>query len=223
VAAIDAATFAIAVLVLSRLRVSEPPPSASDRHWRAELTAGFTHIMREPVLRAILLAAGLAMIISAVAFATRYSLVDSLQRPPSFLGVLAGALGAGSILAGLASSRMISWLGERRLALVGLLNGVLGNLLLLIGTIPTAILGSLVAGFALPWTVLAVVNLSQRVTPDNLQGRVSAAVTLVLFAPQPLAHVVGAVAVGQLSYRWLYLGCAVCTLAAAALCLRSRQ
>jgi MFS family permease len=203
--------------------VSEPPPLPAERHWRAELTAGFTHIMRQPVLRGILLAGGVAMVVAAVAHATRYSLVDALHRPPSFLGVLAGALGAGSIVAGLTSSRMISWLGERRLALVGLLNGVAGNLLLLIGTLPTALAGSLVAGFALPWTVLAVVNLSQRVTPDDLQGRVSAAVMLVLFAPQPLAHVVGAVAVGQLSFRWLYLGCAVATLAAAALCLRSRH
>lgn len=215
VAAMDAATFAIAALLISRLRVAEPPPAPRTRHWRAELTAGFAHILREPVLRTVLLAGGLAMIISAIAHAARYGLVDALHRPPSFLGVLAGALGAGSILAGLTSARLLGRIGEPRLALFGLANGVLGNLLMLIGTIPTALIGSFVAGFALPWTVLAVINLAQRLTPDDLQGRVAAALTLVLFAPQPLAHLAGSVAVSHLSYRLLFLGSATLTLATA--------
>jgi MFS family permease len=213
VAALDAATFAFAAVMISSLRVVEPPPLPAERHWRAELLAGIAHVRRTPVLRAVLLAGALAMIISAIASAARYSLVDALHRPPSFLGVLAAVLGAGSILASLTSARLLARVGEARLALFGLFNGVLGNLLVLAGTTPLALLGSLVSGFALPWTVLAVINLSQRLTPDALQGRVAAAVTLALFAPQPIAHLLGAAAVSEFSFRWLYLSCAVLTAA----------
>lgn len=151
------------------------------------------------------------MIISAVAAAARFSLVDGLHRPPSFLGVLAAALGAGSILASLLSARLLRRIGETRLAMLGLLNGALGNLVMLFGTVPTALLGSFFSGFALPWTVLAVINLAQRLTPDALQGRVAAAIGLVLFAPQPVAHLLGALAVSVADFRWLYLACALLT------------
>jgi Na+/melibiose symporter-like transporter len=223
VAAVDAATFAFAAFMITRLRVSEPPPLPVERHWRTELTAGFAHIRRVPALRALVLAGALAMVISGIASAARYSLVDALHRSPSFLGLLAGALGAGSVIAGLISGRMIQRFGERRLALLGLLNGVLGNLLQLIGSIPTALAGSFVAGFALPWTVLAVINLSQRSTPDALQGRVAAALTLALFAPQPLAHLAGAFAVSHASFRLLYLMSAALTLATAIWLLTRRS
>src|SRR5207302_7355560 len=112
-------------------------------------------------------------------------------------------------------------LGEHRLALLGLCDGVAGHLLLLTGTLPTALLGSFVAGFALPWTVLAVINLGQRRTPDALQGRVSAALSVALFAPQPLAHLAGAFAVAHLDYRLIYLVAAAVTLTTAPW-LRSR-
>jgi MFS family permease len=72
-----------------------------------------------------------------------------------------------------------------------------------------------VLGFALPWTFLAVLNLSQSRTPDELQGRVAAVVGLALFAPQPLAHALGAFAVAHVSYRWLYLGVAAVFMALA--------
>jgi hypothetical protein len=79
--------------------------------------------------------------------------VSGLGERPGFPGVLTAALGAGSIVASLPSSRLLAHWGERVLA----------------------ILGSVVLGFALPWVFLAVLNLAQRATPDSLQGRVSAA------------------------------------------------
>ncbi|MFL6140661.1 MAG: MFS transporter [Labedaea sp.] len=213
VAAIDAATFALAALMIGRLRVSAPKPVPRRRHWRAELTAGLRHIGREADLRAMVFAGAAAMLISGVASAAQYSLVDALHRAPAFLGVLAGALGAGSILAGLTSAPLISRVGERRLALLGLMNGVLASLLRLLPWTPAAVLSWFVAGFALPWLVLAVINLTQRRTPNELQGRVASAVTLALFANQPLAHALGAWAVGRVSYQAIYAGAAAVTLA----------
>jgi mannose/fructose/N-acetylgalactosamine-specific phosphotransferase system component IIC len=78
-----------------------------------------------------------------------------------------------------------------------------------------AVLGSLVLGFALPWVFLGVLNLSQRVTPDAWQGRVSAAVMMALFAPQAPMQALGALAIAHLSYRSLYLGTAATAVATA--------
>jgi hypothetical protein len=99
-----------------------------------------------------------------------------------FLGALTAGLGAGSIVAGLSSGRMINRFGERRLALLGLANFIVGNLMYATGWLPAALAGAVVLGFALPWSVMAVINLTQRRTPDALQGRVAAVVTLALFA-----------------------------------------
>jgi MFS family permease len=212
VAAFDAGTFVLAVLALLRLRVREARPHPGDRRVWAELVAGFGYLWRVPALRSIVLAGALAMIITGFGVAAQYSLVDALHRPPSFLGVLTGALGAGSIIASLTSGSLIKRIGERRLALLGLVDCVLGNLLRIIASTPAALVGSFVLGFALPWTVVAVINFAQRITPDALQGRVAAAITLALFAHQPLAHAAGAVAIARLDYRTIYLGIAVAIL-----------
>jgi MFS family permease len=212
VAAINAATFVVAALALLRLRFREPVPQREERHWRAELVAGFAHIRAVPALRATAVAAAVAMAISGVATAAQYSLIDALHRPPSFLGVLTGLLGGGSIVASLVSGRLIKRIGERRLAVLGLLNGVLGDVLRTMATIPTALAASFVLGFALPWTVVALINLTQRTTPDALQGRVFAVVSLVLFAPQPIAHALGAAAIAEIDFRFVYLSTAAVTL-----------
>jgi MFS family permease len=199
--------------MVALLRVDAPKPVAHRQRWLTELTAGMRHIRQAAELRAMVFAGAAAMLISGVASAAQYSLVDGLHRPPTFLGVLVGALGAGSILAGLTSAPLIGRIGEHRLALLGLLNGGLGSLLRLLPWTSTAVLSSFVAGFALPWLVLAVINLTQRRTPNELQGRVTAAVTLALFAPQPLAHAFGAVAVVALPYQVIYAAAAAITLA----------
>jgi hypothetical protein len=62
--------------------------------------------------------------------------------------------------------------------------------------------------------VVALPPPTQRATPDALQGRVSAAITLALFAPQPLANAVGAGAIAGIDYSYVYLAAAVGTLAA---------
>jgi Na+/melibiose symporter-like transporter len=215
VAAVDAATFVLAALAVFRLQVEEPIPLPSKHSWRADLGAGFAHLWAVPVLRATTIAATIAMFISGVATPAQYSLVDALNRSPSFLGVLSGALGAGSIIASLSSGVVIRRIGERRLVAMGLVNMVVGYVLYMFGTIPTAGVGSLVFGFGLPWTVVGLINLAQRATPDALQGRVFAAMNLVLFGPQPLAQALGSGMIEQVDFRSMYLATATVALGTA--------
>jgi predicted MFS family arabinose efflux permease len=216
VALVDAATFLAAAVAISRIRLHESKPHPDRKHIGAELIAGFDHIRRTPQLRRVLVAASVVMGFSAVLVAAQYSLVQGVGKPPSFLGVFSAALGAGSIVASLVSGHLLRRVGEGWLLVLGMLNFAAGNALRATGVLFLAIVGSVVLGFALPWVFLALLNLAQRTTPLELQGRVSAAVTLVFFGPQAPLQAVGALAIQHLTYAQLYLAAAGIALAAAA-------
>lgn len=215
VAVMDSVTFLIAVTCLSRLRVTEPPRPPRAGGWLAEAGAGFAHIWRQPGLRAATLAATLAMFASGLSSGAQYSLVTAVHQRPPFLAVFTAVLGAGSIVAGLVSAPVIRRAGERFLEIAGLVNGAIGDALVLLPVLPAVIAAYAISGFALPWTVVAVINMSQRLTPDELQGRVSAAVSFLLFGVVPFGQVVGAIAIAHYSYRIPYAAAALLTVATA--------
>ncbi|HLH99603.1 MAG TPA: hypothetical protein VKV06_02385, partial [Acidimicrobiales bacterium] len=93
------------------------------------------------------------------------------------------------------SGRLLRRLGEGWLLVLGAANFGLGNGLRASAVLSLAVLGSVVLGFALPWVFLALLNVAQRLTPAELQGRVSAAVTLIFFGPQAPLQAVGALAI----------------------------
>ena len=216
VALLDAATFVLAALMIWRIRLCETKPIRPATHWRAEVVAGFVHIRRTGELRRLVAAGAVVIGTSGIGFAAQYSLVQALGEPPSFLGVLSAGLGAGSVVASLASSRLLGRIGEGWLAVIGSTNFALGNLLRASGWLPAAVAGSVVLGFALPWVFLAVLNMAQRATPAALQGRVSAAVSLAVFGPQAPMQALGSAAIGYVSYQTIYIASAVLALATAA-------
>jgi len=215
VSVFDAITFVIAAVMLSRIRLREARPAPQPRHWRADLLAGFGHVRRTPELRRLLPAASVVMSFSAVLVAAQYSLVQGVGEPPSFLGVFSAGLGAGSIVASMVSGRLLRSVGERWLAVLGMANFALGSAMRATGWLPLAIAGSIVLGFALPWLFLALLNLAQRCTPPELQGRVSAVVTLAFFGPQAPLQALGAVAIRYATYQQLYLAGAAVAVATA--------
>jgi MFS family permease len=224
VAVLDAATFVFAAFVLTRLRIDEQPrpetPSAERLH-RA-LAAGAHHIFTTPAIRRVAIAATAVMALSGVGVAAQYSLVAGLGQPPAFLGVLTAALGAGSVVASLTSGRIITRFGERSLAVIGLLDFAAGNLLRTVPWLPTAVLGSLVLGFALPYVFLAILNVAQRSTPNELQGRVSAALMLALFGPQAPTQAFGSLLITHATYAEIYTASAAIGLMIALWLTRAR-
>lgn len=180
VAALDATTFLLAAAAVSRLRLARRSRPPRGEPLRPALSAGVHHIWRTPSIRVVAIAATAVMALSGIGVAAQYSLVAGLGQRPAFLAVFTATLGAGSIIASLTTSRLIGRIGERRLAVLGLLNLAAGNLLRSVPWLPAVVLGSFVLGFALPWVFLAILNIAQSATPTDLQGRVSGAVTLAL-------------------------------------------
>lgn len=217
VALADAATFAVAAVATARLRVpDEAPPRPERTNWRADVLAGYAHIRRTPALAAVLGAGAAVMAVSGVLVAAQYSLVQATGEPPAFLGVFSACLGGGSVAASLASSRILRRVGEGWLAVFGMADFAAGSALRATGVLGWALAGTVVLGFALPWVFLAVINLAQRVTPTELQGRVSAAVTLAMFGPQAPMQALGSLAIRYATFRQLYALGAIAALVCAA-------
>jgi hypothetical protein len=210
VAALDSATFLVAAAATAMLRVAPARrvPAEATTLLR-ELSEGARHIWADVELRRVSIATAGAMAVSAIGVAAQYSLVTGIGERPAFLGVLAAALGAGSIVASLVSSRLIARVGETGLVVSGLVNFAAGDLLRASGWLPAALAGTFILGFALPWAYLAALSISQTRTPDHLQGRVAAAVTLALFGPQAPLQALGALAIAHATFGEIYLGSAV--------------
>lgn len=58
-------------------------------------------------------------------------------------------------------------------------------------------------GLGLPYLIVSLMTLMQRVTPGEMMGRVSAATDALLSGPQALSIAIGAILVEQLPFRAL--------------------
>ena len=182
------------------------------------------YVRRTPALVRLLATGGFVIAASGLLVAAQYSLVQAIGQPPAFLGVLSACLGAGSIVASLVSSRLLRHVGEGGLAVLGMINFAIGCALRSTGVLSLAVAGTLILGFALPWIFLAILSLAQRLTPLELQGRVSAVVSLALFGPQAPMQALGSLAIRYATYRQILAGgAALALLAAAGYLLSSRR
>ena len=223
VAALDAGTFLVAAVATAMLRPPPEPAPPPRESWRVEVMAGFAHIRNTPLLALVTTAAATIMAVSGVGVAAQFSMVSALGRPPSFLGVLSAVLGAGSVVASLTSSRVLARSGLVDLVLLGLLAFVGGTLLRVMPSVTTAMAGSLLLGFALPWVFLAALNAVQQLTPPHLQGRVSAALGLLLFGPQAPTQAVGSFLIAHVGYQEIYVASVFAAVTTAAAVSRKRK
>ncbi len=217
VALLDAATFVVAAVATARLHVrDDSPPKPEKIRWRADVFAGYTHIRGTKALASVLGVGAIVMAVSGLLVAAQYSLVQGVGEPPPFLGVFSACLGGGSVVASLVSSRVLRRVGEGWLAVFGIVNFAAGTALEATGVLGWAVAGTVVLGFALPWIYLAVLNVAQRLTPMELQGRVSAAVALAMFGPQAPLQALGSLAIRYATFRELYVAAAIAATVCAA-------
>ncbi|WP_445337174.1 MFS transporter [Clavibacter sp. CFBP 8614] len=224
VAVVDAVSFAVAVVTLMVIRVDEPTPSPRDRtvSVRADIGAGFAHVRTDPALRVVVVVCagvwGALGLSESVVFAV---VSQGLGLEPSFLGATASLQGAGALVGGVLSARLIRWRGELRVAGGASAALAAGFLLWMLPDAPAVLLGSLVLGAALPPLVVGCTTLIQRRSPDRLRGRVYSAFDMALTVPQTAAIAVGASLVAHMPYRALLIVMCVVLAGAAAVLLRA--
>ena len=213
VIALTAASFAVTAVLMSRVRVVESAHEAAaerGRYWR-DLGAGFTHLIRTPILNRLTLAMAVAFCAIGLVNVTVFpTLEQGLNVPAATLGVLVPLQGVGALIGGVLSAKIVRGLGEGRA--VGL-----GMVLMAIGCLPTGwtsvalVAGGMArVGFSLPSIAVGFATLRQKKTPAALQGRTSAASNVATNLPQTIATIVGASIIAAVDYRVLiYLTFAV--------------
>jgi MFS family permease len=222
VAAIDAATFVYAAIVIALLKVREESPERVEQHWKDELLAGVRHIWRDRVLFHTLAAVGIALLVVGFLESAVFSMMDAFDKPPTFIGVIVSVQGVGAIVGGLLSARIVRLVGGPQAIAVGLVSVATGLMIAAVSTwLAVVFVGVVFLGFGLPVFIVAFTTLLQVRTPQALMGRVSTATDVVLGTPQSLSLAAGAVLVSFLDYRTIYVITAAVMLIAAAY-LRAR-
>jgi MFS family permease len=225
IAILDAATFAVPVVSLLLLGVEEPAPRRLAHRWWRELGAGFRHVRMTIPLRQAVIAGALSTTVFGFAETITYAVAGKgLHEPPAFVGILVAAQGAGAVVGGPTAAPLVRRLGERRLMAVALGGAALGATLEMPAALPSVIAGFALFGAAIPWLVVALISLGQRLTPAELQGRMYAAVDTVITVPQTVSIAVGAALIAATGYRTLLVAmAAVMTAAAGYLLTRAEQ
>jgi len=196
VAAVSAAMPLLAAAMYGLVRLPATPAGPPRSHHRSRLRDGLAVLRSRPQVRNPVLLAGVAIGLSGFTVASLYSRVtEGLDLPSTFLGVLAGAQGAGSIAGGPVAGRMLARRGPATVAAAGAALFAAGCLLWCLPWWPALIAGSVTVGVGLPWTLVAAVTAVQTGTPDGLLGRVSATANTMMFGPIALTNPLGAAAV----------------------------
>jgi MFS family permease len=208
---LDAGKFAVPVLCALSLQVAEVPIRPRVARWRSELSAGVRHLAAVPPLRQVTVAAVCAVFGFGFSETTIFAVVDQgLHRTAAFVGVLISLQGAGAVLGGLTAAPLVRRIGERWLIATGLLVMGVASLLEIPPSLGSVVPGVMLFGLSLPWAIVGLTTLVQRLTPPELQGRVYAAADAVITTPQTISIAVGAALVGIAGYQVLLGAMAAC-------------
>jgi len=207
VAIMDAATFTVAIAALATIRLTESEPGpAAPGTFRHEISAGFQHLRRVPLLAQITLVTACAFSIIGLNETAIFAVIgQGLHRPPSFFGIYSGVQGAGSVAAGIALPALLRRVGTARMIGLSLAWFALGCAAYLSDSTALVLAGAFADGAGLVWLVAVTGTAIQRYTPPRLQGRAKAAWTMVAITPQTVSIAVGAALISYLGYRVMLL------------------
>jgi MFS family permease len=201
---IDAATFAFPVASLLLLRLREPAPRRAEDRWASQVAAGVRHIWQVAELRQIVIAGGCMATVFGFTETAIYAIItNGLHRPAAFIGVTSVAQGIGALAAGLTAAPLVRRIGEGRLVGLAMLVAAAGVALMVLPSLLPVIAGLALFGAAIPWLVVGLMTLAQRLTPPQLQGRVFAAVEVLITTPQTLSIALGAALINIVGYQLL--------------------
>ncbi|MFI7305117.1 MFS transporter [Micromonospora aurantiaca] len=197
-----------------RLTRTVPAPPAARP---AGVRDGLATLLARRTVRVPVALAAVSIAMSGFTTAALYDVVvTGLELPSTFLGVLAGAQGAGSLLAGLVVGRLVRRHGEIAVGAAGTVLFAAGCLGRCLPWWPGTVAASVVIGVGLPWTLVAAVTAVQTYTPQAMLGRVAGTANTAMFGPITLAIPLGSAAVAAGGRPPLVLAAVACLAAAVA-------
>jgi Major Facilitator Superfamily len=223
VAAVTAAMPVLVAALYGALRLAPMPPSPISLPAH-HLRRGLAVLRGDPILRVTVALAAVSIAMSGFQTAPTYAIVTAgLGLPATFLGVLGGAQGAGSILGGLIVGRFIAFRGAIAVGMAGTILFAVGCLIRCLPWWQATVASGAVIGIGLPWTLVAALTAVQTRTPTALLGRVAATANTAMFGPIVLAFPLGSIAVEVGGRPSLIVAALVCLTTAAVAYRRTRR
>ena len=214
---IDIVSFLVGAALIAGVRVTEAAPVRRASHLWHELTAGVRSLAQDLVMRHVLVGFVLTLVVIGFAETSLYAVLDAYGKPPTFVAVVSTIQGVGAVAAGLLSSRIIGAIGEVATMVVGFVVLAAGlGVVAATGALWVMLAGCAIIGLALPPLFVGFTTLLQKRTPQEVMGRASMAVEVVMSTPQALSMAIGAALVAIVSYRVIFLIMAVAAVASAA-------
>lgn len=193
---VDALSYLVSAVVLSRIRAVEPAPRPSGTSVPTEIGEGLRFVLGSRLLRPIVLCTGTANLFTGVMQAAlALFLARELAQPAGVVGLVLAATGVGAVLGAVTAGAWTRRLGQARTIVGSLL--VTSPVMLLIplaqpgALLGAAALGLLALGYGSVVYNVAQVSFRQAVCPDHLLGRMNASVRFLVWGTIPLGGLLG--------------------------------
>lgn len=203
----------VSSFALTTIHADEPEPNADrDRRVWREVGDGLRFVFSNPILRPLAgCAATFGFFNAIVEVVIMLLIVNELGLSAGMVGLVFSAGNIGFLIGALLPAKMVRWVGLGRALILALLIASLGDLLIPLATGPYLLVLGMVAagqfGFGLGMTVFRVneVSLRQIVTPDRIQGRMNATMSLMLQGVAPAGSLVGGLLATAIGLREAYI------------------
>ncbi len=199
---IDAGSFLVSAIAIRSIRKPEADPAHIDQGepMRSRIASGFRFVAASPALRALAGCSavtnlfGYAFLAVYVAFMVRELGLSDVQ-----IGLVFATGGVGALIGSIAAGRCAERFGTGRTLIAAQLGfGLTGLLVPLAVLVPSYALPLVIAAEFLQWLMLLIyavnaVSLRQRVTSDEMQGRLHATFAVLTRGFQPIGSILGGV------------------------------
>jgi MFS family permease len=190
--AVDALSYAVACLTVSRVRTDLSAPHRRREPLRQQLTEGFRFMWARPFFRTLMAWASLTNLVTNAIFFVVVLRMVSEGVPAAQIGLVSTAAGLGGLLGAAVAPSLIHRLPTGRLT-------VLIGWACCLPLVPLAVSDSVWTACACTFSLLVlnpvgnagISSYRMAVTPDHLQGRVGSTSQFVSMSVMPLAPLLG--------------------------------
>lgn len=209
--ALNAASFVAAAILIGAIGGSYRPERVETQPILAEIKEGLSWLAGQKVVRSLALmsGAGNVLITGVLAVFVLYA-KELLGLGEVAYGFFLSVAGLGAFVGALAASSLSKRLGVRfAISAILMLQSAVSLVFVLFPSPLPAAMAMFVLGFGV--TALSVINITvrQKLTPDELRGRVASAVRMVAWGSQPIGALLGGILASQLGLRAPYFLAAV--------------
>lgn len=209
---VDAASFFISALLISRLSFTRPPREGADKTlggFTRDFIEGNRFIFTHPGLSFVFIAMAAAMfVLSSFSPLVSIFVRDELRAGAMMFGIVSGMVGVGLIVG---TSLIMKIAGNRpqpRIVLLGLILSGAATAVLGISYFGwEAGLSMFLLGFAVSLVLIPAQTMSQQETPPAMVGRVSSTFMSMISIAQILGLLLSGTLAQKLGMRHLFFGC----------------